>query len=332
MTKETNHPDAPAEAEATKRTRRPKPGPGRHGAGKPSVAAAAEPTFAPAAPNQGEGPAAAAPPPPKAKSATGPKAKAPRSPAINVTLGMPPTVANKPTGGGALTRKGPARVPAKAQQPLLSLEDTIAVGSALVALRVGFTIVHVETSGPDPLRDEILSIHALRVDRRRVVAEFNARVQSLRAIASLEAGNDDADRPPAKRQPAIPLEQAMAGLCRFLGTHRQHVFVHGAASTQTFLGQAARQYGMAIENPVGDLIDLARLAWPDRSDYSLAGLVADLLPMSSPVRTSSDATRVILALLEASSKQLTAKGGLVSRSIVHWGTSPDTVTIKPSLW
>lgn len=333
MTKETNHPDAPAEAEATKRRRRPKPGPGRHGAGKPSVAAAAEPTFAPAAPNQGEG-LAAAPTPPKAKSATRPKAQVSRSPAIDAIFGLASAAAaaTKQAPGGALPRKAAARVPAKAQRPLLSLEDTIAVGSALVALRVGFTIVHIETAGSDLLRDEILSIHAMRVERRKPVAEFNAWVQLLRTLASPEAGDDDADRPPARRQAAIPLEQAMAGLCRFLGTHRQHVFAHGAASTQTLLGQAARQYGMAIENPVGDLVDLAKLAWPDQSDYSLEGMAADLLPGAIPIRTPADATKAILRLLEAASKQLTAEGGLVSRSIVHWGTSPETFQFVPSPW
>jgi DNA polymerase III alpha subunit (gram-positive type) len=238
----------------------------------------------------------------------------------------------EPARGSPLVRQSAKRALATAPQALLGLEDTIAVGSALVALRVGFTIVYVETAGPDPLHDEILSVHALQVDRHRVVAEFNTKVQPLRALASPEAGDDDADRPPAKRQPTIPLERAMAGLCRFLGTHRQHVFVHGAASAQTFLGQAARHYGLTIENPVGDLVDLARLAWPDRSDYSLAGLVADLLPESSPIRTSSDATKAIQALLEVSSKRLTAEGGLVSRSIGHWGRSPDTFTLKPSPW
>lgn len=330
MTEEIPCAASPLEASTTRRTRRPKPGPGRHGTGMPSVTAAAKPTFAPTAPNQGEGPAAAPAPPPAVASAR-PDAQAPRSPAIDAGLGL--ASAAKPASGGALTAEAPARSPAKAQQPpLLGLEDTIAVGSALVALRVGFTIVYVETAGPDPLRDEILSIHAMRVDRRKPVAEFNARVQSLRAIANPETGGDDSGRPLAKRQLDMPLEEAMTGLCRFLGTHRQHVFAHGAASTQAFIGQAARQYGLVIENPVGDLVDLARLAWPDRSDYSLAGLVADLLPRRAPIQTSLDTAKAILALLEGASKRLTADGGLVSRSIVYWGTSPDTFKLKPSPW
>lgn len=200
-----------------------------------------------------------------------------------------------------------------------------------MALRVGFTIIHIETTGPDPHRDEILSIHALRVDGSRTVEEFNARVLPLRALAVPSAESDQPGRPPAKRN-EVPLQEALVGLCRFLGTHRQHVFVHGAPSTQTFIGQAARQYGMVIENPVGDLVDLAKLAWPDRAGYSLAGLAADLLPKSRPIQKAPDAAKAILALLREASKDLTADGGLVSRSIGHWGRSPDTIKLKPSPW
>lgn len=213
----------------------------------------------------------------------------------------------------------------------LSLEDTISVGAALVALRVGFTIIHIESTGPDPMRDEILSLHALRVDGSRQVVEFNARVLPLRALAGPSAEGEQPGRPPAKRN-EVPLQEAIAGLCRFLGTHRQHVFVHGAASTQTFIGQAARQYSLVIENPVGDLVDLAKLAWPDRADYSLAGLAANLLPGSRPIQKAPDAAKAILALLRQASKGLTADGGLVSRSIGHWGRSPDTIRLKPSPW
>lgn len=130
----------------------------------------------------------------------------------------------------------------------------------------------------------------------------------------------------------VPLQEAITRLLEFLGTHRQHVFVHGSAGSQAFLGQAARQYGMVIENPVGDVVDLARLAWPGLADYSLSGLAGDLLPELGPIRTAADATKAILGLLQAASRVLTARGGLVSKSIVHWGTSPDTVRIEPSPW
>lgn len=240
-----------------------------------------------------------------------------------------------PAAANPMTRPAPksklARAPAKQAPGHLSLEDTISVSAALVALRIGFTIIHIETTGPDPLRDDILSIHALQVDSSRPVAEFNAKALPLRALASQVEDDDQSGRPPAKR-PGVPLQEAIAGLCRFLDTHRQHVFVHGAAHTQTFLGQAARQYGLVIENQVGDLIDLAKLAWPDRADYSLAGLAADLLPGPCPVQKASDITKAILALLRESSKGMTADDGLVSRSIGHWSRSPDTFRFVPSPW
>jgi hypothetical protein len=133
----------------------------------------------------------------------------------------------------------------------LSLEDTISVTTALAVLRGPFTLVHIETTGPDLLLDEILAIHAMQVDRYRSVAEFNARVLPLRALVDAVETDDGRDgRPPARRRGVVPLQEAIAGLRRFLGTHRQHVFVHGAAHTQAFLGQAARQYVMLIENPV----------------------------------------------------------------------------------
>lgn len=128
---------------------------------------------------------------------------------------------------GSASPQGPAAnplarkakpTPAKAQKPLLSLEDTIAAGTALMALRGQFTIVHVE------------------------------------------------------------------------------------------------------------------IADPDRIDHSLSGMAADLLPGPSSIRKASDATEAVLELLEAASKALTASGGLVSRSIVHWGTAENVFTLKPSTW
>jgi hypothetical protein len=286
---------------ATRLARRPKPTPGRQGSGWIPPAAAA---------------AAAAVDPAPAPDAA-------------------PTPVEAPTAK-SLARNPSKAAPAKAKPAAgpLSLEDTIAAATALVVLRGPFTIVHVETTGPAPLQGEITSIHALQVDKHRPIAEYNTRALPLRALAAgMEADEGrEAGRPAAKKTHGVPLQEAIAGLCGFLGDHRQFVFVHGAAATQAVLGQAARQYGMLIENPVGDLVDLARLAWPDRPDYSLAGLANDLLPASRPVRSGADATKTILALLESTSKALTDKGGRVSGSIVHWGTSPDTFRLKPSPW
>lgn len=200
-------------------------------------------------------------------------------------------------------------------------------------LRGEAVILHIETTGPDPLRDEVIAIHARRVRKHRTIAELSLRVLPLRALpaATLTDGTGEADRPPAKRLD-VPLHEAVTRLLEFMDTHRQHVFVHGSAGTQAFLGQAARQYGMAIQNPVGDVIDLARLAWPGRADYSLSGLAGGLIPELGPIRTTADATKAILELLRAASKLLTASGGLVSKSIVHWGTSPDTIKLRPSPW
>lgn len=127
---------------------------------------------------------------------------------------------------------------------------------------------------PDPLQSFNLSPPK--------VAEFNTRVLPLRVLAAGREEDDGQEegRPAAKRVHGVPLQEAIAGLCQFLGTHRQFVFVHGAAAAQAVLGQAARQYGHMIENPVGDVVDMARLAWPDRADYSLSGMAADLLSAS----------------------------------------------------
>jgi len=288
---------------ATRLARRPKPTPGRQGSG----------WIPPAAPT------------PTAAAAVDP------APAPDAA----PTLAQAPSTN-PLARKPSKSAPAKAKPAPgpLSLEDTIAAATALVVLRGPFTIVHVETTGPAPLRGEIRSIHALKVDKHRPIAEYNTRVLPLCVLAASTEADDGREdgRPAAKKTHGVPLQEAISGLCGFLGDHRQFVFVHGAAANQAVLGQAARQYGMLIENPVGDLVDLAKLAWPDRSDYSLAGLANDLLPRPSPIRKASDATEAILELLEAASKALTAKGGRVSSSIVHWGSSPDTIRLKPSPW
>lgn len=246
-------------------------------------------------------PAASAPP------ASKPKAKPSLSPAVAAaTCASTGAPVAEPSAGGALTRQ-PSKAALTKQSPgLLSLEDTISAATALAVLRGEAVILHIETAGPDPLRDEVLAIHVRRVRKHWTIAELRLKVMPLRALpaAAAEDGLGEAGRPPAKGQD-VALQEAVSRLLAFLGTHRQHVFVHNSAGAQAFLGQAARQYGMAIENPVGDLVDLARLAWPDRADYSLSGLASDLLP---ELGTATDATKAIQGLLQAASKVLTANG------------------------
>lgn len=297
--------EAPAEPVRTplKAARRAKPKPGQHGSGQasargtaPPVALNSAPAPRPAPTSPTRAPHAAAAPAPEAEH--GPTATF--QPFQDNALGAAyPAVI--PAARPPAKRSPKPKPPAKVRGPL-SLEDAIAVSTALVVMRGPFTIMHIETTGPDPEQGEITAIRALRVDKGMPIAEFSAL-----------------DQPLQRGRFAVLLE--------FLGNNREYVFAHDAAVTRAFLGLAARQHGMLIENPVGDLIDLAKLAWPDRSDYSLAGLVA-----AAPTRTPADATKAVLALLLAASKQLTAEGGLVSRSIVHWGTSPETFTIKPSPW
>ena len=242
-----------------------------------------------------------------------------------------PPAPKKSRTKGSLTPLRPSQ--AVTALSLLSLEDTISVTTALTVLRGEAVILHVETTGPDPRQDAVIAIHARRVRKHRTIAELSLRVLPLRALpaATTEDGLGEAGRPPAKSQD-VPLQVAITRLQEFLSTHRQHAFVHGSAGTQAFLGQAARQYGMVIENPVGDVVDLAKLAWPGRADYSLHGLAGDLLPELGPIQTTADATKAILGLLQAAPKVLAGSGGLVSRSIAHWGTSPDTIRLKPSPW
>lgn len=301
-----------SEGTAPKMPRRPKPSPGLHGSGHASSKS----------PVPGGTPGAIDIP----ARVQGRSTRTSVSPAPEFS---PPSKKARATGGLAAVKPSQAaKVPC-----LLSLEDTISVATALAVLRGEAVILHIETTGPDPLHDEVIAIHARRVRKHRMIAELSLRVLPLRALpaAAAENGPGESDRPPAKRLD-VPLQEAITRLLEFLGTHRQHVFVHGSAGTQAFLGQAARQYGMVIENPVGDVVDLAKLAWPGRADYSLYGLAGDLLPGLGPIRTAADASKAILGLLQAASKVLAGSGGLVSRSVVHWGTSPDTIKLKPSPW
>lgn len=260
---------------------RPKPGPGRHGSGKAPAEATAV--------NVG---AATPAPPPKSKFSRNPSAAA----AVLASADKA-----KPVAGRSLARQPSKAIRAAPAHSLLSLEDTISVTTALAVLRGEAVIVYIQTTGPDPLRDEVITIHARRVRKHRTITEFSLKVLLSRALpAATSAGGtgEAADRPPAKRQ-GVPLQEAVTRLLEFLGTHRQHVFVHGSAGVQAFLGQAARQYGMVIENPVGDVVDLARLAWPDRADYSVSGLAGELLPKLGPIQTTADATNAIQGLLQA---------------------------------
>jgi len=223
-----------------------------------------------------------------------------------------PAPANKPLAHPP-SKPAPKRKLSAVKAPKLGplgLEETISIATALVILRGPFLILHVETTGLDTDHNEILAISAMRIDEGAPTAEFSVQVG----------------------EHGVTVQKAVTTLCAFLGNHRQHVFAHGAEAAQTLLGPAARQYGLQIENPIGDVVDLAKLAWPGRTDYSLSGLAADLRLASRSAPEAFDATKALLGVLMAASKQLTTTGGRVSSSLVHWGNSEDCVQIRMTPW
>jgi DNA polymerase-3 subunit epsilon len=158
-----------------------------------------------------------------------------------------------------------------------------------------FTAFDLETTGLDPVKDEIAEIGALRFDRRGPLARFSVLVNpGVPMPPGAGRVNNLSD---AMLRDAPPLEEALPGFFRFIsGTI---LVAHNSSFDCDFINaklerfcRAAEELGLPepggpdsrgwtppfrkLPNPLVDTLALARELFPEKASHKLQALAAEL--------------------------------------------------------
>ena len=149
-----------------------------------------------------------------------------------------------------------------------------------------YIVVDIETTGLNPMRDELLEIGAVRVKGRDILDSFSTFVRPQNPIPSeivRLTGIDDsmvADAPDA--------QAALSKLLAFVKD--APIAAHNAWFDLSFLRNVARRHAIAFDNGVLDSLTLARLVLPQRGRHNLAALVRHFgIPLQNHHRAKEDA-------------------------------------------
>jgi DNA polymerase III epsilon subunit-like protein len=136
-----------------------------------------------------------------------------------------------------------------------------------------FAVFDLETTGLDPVRNEIIEIGAIRINRdsgahdtfRKLVKPIGRIPKLITRINGISQDMVDSE--------GIPLEQALREFVGFIGDLPLVSF--NADFDMAFLRNAAAQHGLVVSNSVSCALNLARLAWPSRESYKLCDFAKD---------------------------------------------------------
>jgi DNA polymerase III subunit epsilon len=143
----------------------------------------------------------------------------------------------------------------------------------LAALPQRFVVLDLETTGLDPLRNEIIEIGAIRVNRDSDIhGTFRTLVKPVRHILKNITQINGISQDMVDRE-GIPLEQAIREFTAFIEDLPLVTF--NAEFDMAFLRNAAKQHNVVIGNPASCALKMARLAWPGRKSYRLSDLAKD---------------------------------------------------------
>lgn len=164
-----------------------------------------------------------------------------------------------------------------------------------------FVVFALETTGPDPERNEIVEIGAIRVGRDLVVQDsFRSLVRSYatipRRVTELTGITQSAIDSEGK-----PLAEVITAFAAFVGDLPLVAFNadHGMA----FLGNASRRSGVSIANKVSCARKMTNRAWPDRKTQSLSELAkGDSTTVEGQNRALDDCRKVLAVYLAAASR------------------------------
>lgn len=168
------------------------------------------------------------------------------------------------------------------QKELTALEDGFSkaakmrkvkrIASARQKKREVFTVVDIETTGLDPMKNEIIELAALRVEDCKPAAEYHAIVKVKlplpQSVTSLTGISDEEIRRDGRL-----LENVMEEFLDFIG--QSMLICHNARFDQRFLLAACRKCGLPLfRNPFFDTLAAARRKISGVPDYKLATLAA----------------------------------------------------------
>ena len=161
-------------------------------------------------------------------------------------------------------------------------------------------------------------IAALHVDKDKPVRELSVLVRATWSLSSNVTRLTDIDDV-LLMEFGVSLQEGITGLLEFVGDAQIHVFAHNGPFAHEVLGHTARQYGANFGNPIGSTIDLARLAWPSLTSYTIPNLFQHLRLKPHPTQAALDSAKATLTILQIAAKSLTGPGGRLSASLVQWG-------------
>lgn len=150
-----------------------------------------------------------------------------------------------------------------------------------------FTVVDIETTGLDPMKNEIIELAALRVEDCRPTAEYHAIVKGKsplpQSVTALTGIGDEEMQAEGR-----PLEEVMREFLEFIG--QSLLVCHNAGFDQRFLLAACRRCGLPLfRNPFFDTLAAARRKVSGVPDYKLATLASHYsLDVVQPHRALAD--------------------------------------------
>ena len=162
-----------------------------------------------------------------------------------------------------------------------------------------YAVFDTETTGLDPVGDEIIAIAAVRIVNARLLENerFDQLIRPRRPVPPSSTRIHGLDNDALKDAP--PIEEVLPAFHRFVG--EAVLVAHNAAFDMRFLQSAEARTGIHFRQPVLDTLLLSALVHPEHGDHSLEAIAARLgVPIADRHTAWGDAlitARIFLKLL-----------------------------------
>jgi DNA polymerase III subunit epsilon len=182
----------------------------------------------------------------------------------------------------------PASEPAAAARPVLDVGDRPefydfdlfqhreprAEREAEPLAALSYTVLDTETTGLDPVEDELIAIGAVRIVNRRILAQetFDELIDPGRPVSPESVRIHGLSRAMLVGQPDI-----LDVLPRFAGFAEETVLVgHNVGFDMRFFAEKEARTGVRLRQPVLDTLLLSPVVHPDHPDHSLEAIAGRL--------------------------------------------------------
>lgn len=164
-----------------------------------------------------------------------------------------------------------------------------------------FIVLDLETTGLNPLKDEIIEFGVIRVSLDSNTHDtFQTLVKAERKVPQEITYITGITQEMVDRE-GIELRDALAQFVEFIG--ELPIVTFNAEFDMGFVYSAARKHGIKINNRYTCALKRARRAWPDLPSHRLAYLAeVGKLPNDSPHRALGDCVRAMIIFTSATSK------------------------------